>query len=73
MMLMSCRTWFELTEVVCTVSCLPGDSGNSGSQLQLMDHKRQTVLSVSCRTWFELTEVVCTVSSLPGGSGNSGS
>ena len=40
MMSLSCRTWFELTEVVCTVSSLPVGSGNSGSQLQLIDHKK---------------------------------
>ena len=48
---LSCRTWFELTEVVCTVSSLPGGSGNSGSQLQLMDHKRQTVLQLVGDRW----------------------
>ena len=48
MMSLSCRTWFELTEVVCTVSSLPVGSGNSGSQLQLMDHKKQTV---QCSNW----------------------
>ena len=48
MMSLSCRTWFELTEVVCTVSSLPVGSGNSGSQLQLMDHKKtdSTVLQL---------------------------
>ena len=48
---LSCRTWFELTEVVCTVSSLPSGSGNSGSQLQLMDHKRQTVLQLVGDRW----------------------
>ena len=47
MMSLSCRTWFELTEVVCTVSSLPGGSGNSGSQLQLMDHKKNRQYSVA--------------------------
>ena len=51
MMSLSCRTWFELTEVVCTVSSLPVGSGNSGSQLQLMDHKRQTVLQLVDDRW----------------------
>ena len=48
MMSLSCRTWFELTEVVCTVSSLPVGSGNSGSQLQLMDLKKtdSTVLQL---------------------------
>ena len=61
MMSVSCRTWFELTEVVCTgintadctdrVSSLPVGSENSGSQLQLMDHKRQTVLQLVDDRW----------------------
>ena len=51
MMSVSCRTWFELTEVVCTVSSLPGGSENSGSQLQLMDHKRPTVLQLVDDRW----------------------
>ena len=29
MMSLSCRTWFELTEVVCTVSSLPVGSGRA--------------------------------------------